>query len=85
MDLPIFERIISMSSFSISCHSGFMVQISGFNKTNLIDIINKRDFIWYNCWKPLNTKHKFIFKSIGDKKISLKNIFKSILNSSKKF
>ena len=65
LNLNIFERIISFSSLSISCHSGFLVQIAGFNKTSLIDIINKKDFMWYSCWKPLNTNHKFIFKSNG--------------------
>ena len=74
-----------MSSFVISCHSGFLVQISGFNKTNVIDIINKEDFTWYNCWKPLNTKHKFVFKSNSKEKITLNNIFKNIFKSSKKF
>lgn len=85
LNLAIFERMIAMSSFCISCHSGFMVQISGFNSTNIIDIINRRDLTWYNCWKPLNTKHKFIFKSNYEKKNSLNHIFKNILRSSKKF
>ena len=74
-----------MSSFSISCHSGFLVQISGFNKTNVIDIINKKDFNWYNCWKPLNTKHKFIFKSNLKKKIPLNIILNNILKSLKTY
>ena len=74
-----------MSSYSISCHSGFLVQISGFNKTNIFDIINKRDLMWYSCWKPLNTKHKFIYKSNFNKKIKLKSIFKQIINTSERF
>ena len=85
LNLALFERIISMSSLAISCHSGFLVQISGFNKTNVIDIINKKDLNWYQCWKPLNTKHKFIFKSNLRKKLTLKNIFNNIYKSSKKF
>ena len=85
LDLGIFERIISMSVFAISCHSGFLVQISGFNKTSIIDIINKRDLIWYSCWKPLNTKHKFVFKSKLKNKNSLKYVFNRIIIESKTF
>ena len=85
LNLALFERLIAMSSFAISCHSGFLVQISGFNKTNVIDIINKKDLTWYSCWRPLNTNHKFIFKSNSKGIITLNNIFKNIFNSSKKF
>ncbi len=84
LNLDIFERIIAMSSFSISCHSGFLVQISGFNNANIIDVINKKDFKWYSCWRPLNTTHNFVYKSNFKKKFSLKFIFKQILNISKK-
>jgi len=62
-NLFFFERLIKYSICSISCHSGFLVQIAGANSTNLIDIINRKDYNWYSCWKPKNTKHKFIFKS----------------------
>ena len=79
LNLMFFERLIANSLYSISCHSGFMVQISGCNQTNIIDIINKKDYLWYSCWKPLNTKHKFIFKSNLKKKITLKKIFLSII------
>ena len=85
LNLAIFERMIAMSSYSISCHSGFLVQISGFNKTNIVDIINKKDLTWYSCWKPLNTNHKFVYKSDFFKKITLKSIFKKIINVSKNF
>ncbi|MBD1138124.1 hypothetical protein IDH18_00750 [Pelagibacterales bacterium SAG-MED41] len=85
LNLAIFERMIAMSSYSISCHSGFLVQISGFNNTNIIDIINKKDFQWYSCWKPLNTKHKFVYKSNLNKKIQLNSIFKQIVTVANKF
>ena len=62
-NLPFFERLINHSICSISCHSGFLVQIAGANSSNLIDIIHKKDYNWYGSWKPKNTKHKFIFKS----------------------
>ncbi len=62
-NLLFFERLINHSICSVSCHSGFLVQMAGSNSCNLIDIINKRDYNWYSSWKPKNTKHKFIFKS----------------------
>ena len=85
LTLDIFERMINLSTYSISCHSGFLVQISGFNNTNIIDVINKRDITWYSCWKPYNTKHKFVFKSDMNSKNDLNSIFKQIINASKKF
>ncbi len=85
LNLALFERMIAMSLYSISCHSGFLVQISGFNRTNIIDIINKKDLTWYSCWKPLNTKHKFVYKSDFNKKIKLKFIFNKIISVSRNF
>lgn len=73
-DIYLFEKFIGNSYCSVSCHSGFLVQVSGVNKNRVIDIINKKDFIWYSCWKPLNTKHKFIYKSINNAKVNLNAI-----------
>ena len=72
--LNIMERMIYYSLFAISCHSGFLVQISGTNNSKVIDIINKKDFIWYSCWVPKNTFHKFVFKSNDKKSFELKKI-----------
>ena len=70
LDIFLFERFIKESKVNISCHSGFLVQVSGANESKIIDIINKNDHKWYNCWRPSNTFHKFIFKSdINNKKI----------------
>jgi len=84
MNLHFLERVIKFSFCSISCHSGFLVQVGGSNTANLIDIINKRDLIWYSCWKPKNTNHNFIFKS-DLKKIPLIKILNSILLKIVKF
>jgi predicted nucleic-acid-binding Zn-ribbon protein len=73
------ERFINYSSYSISCHSGFLVQVAGANTSKIIDIINNNDYKWYSCWKPKNTVHKFVFKSTVNK-ISLTIILKSILS-----
>ena len=84
-NLNVMERLINYSIYSISCHSGFLVQIAGCNKTKIIDIINKKDLIWYSCWKPLNTKHKFVFKSNYEQKFNIQKILNNIVKISKKF
>ena len=48
-------------------------------------VVNKRDLTWYSCWKPLNTQHKFVYKSSFNKRIELKSIFKQIINASRGF
>ena len=78
-DIFLFERLINYADFNVSCHSGFLVQVCGANKSKVIDIINKNDFIWYSCWKPFNTFHKFIFKTNSkNEKKNLKSIFISL-------
>ena len=72
-----FERLINESVCSVSCHSGFLVQMAGVNSTNLVDIINKQDYKWYSSWKPKNTNHKFVFKSNKVKK-PINLIFKNL-------
>ena len=83
-NLFFFERLINNSICAISCHSGFLVQIAGANSSDIIDIINKTDYKWYSCWKPHNTKHKFIYKSLKSKK-STNLIFKDLLTAIKFF
>ena len=85
VNLELMEQIIKNSIFSISCHSGFITQIAGANSANLIDIINKKDLRWYSCWKPKNTRHKFLFKSIANSKLPIKLLFKNIGNVIKNF
>ena len=85
LNLNVMERFINHSVYSVSCHSGFLVQIAGCNKTKIIDIINKKDFIWYSCWKPLNTKHKFVFKSTYGQKFDAEKIFNNIVKITKNF
>ena len=76
--LEIMERMINYSKFAVSCHSGFLVQVSGANKSRIIDIINKKDFVWYSCWVPKNTFHKFVFKSNERKNFGIKKILYDI-------
>ena len=83
-NLFIFERLINNSVCSISCHSGFLVQIAGAYSSDLIDIIHKKDYKWYSSWKPKSTRHKFIFKSHKFNH-SIDNIFMNIENTLKSF
>ena len=83
-NLYFFERLIKHSLCSISCHSGYLVQVAGSNSLKLIDIINKIDYKWYSSWKPLNTKHKFIYKSFKNKK-SINLIFDDLILALKSF
>ena len=83
-NLFLFERLIKHSICSISCHSGFLVQIAGTNSAKLIDIINKNDYKWYSCWKPKNTIHQFIFKSDSKKKFPINKIFENLSSKIKK-
>tara|TARA_B110000881_G_scaffold129180_1_gene113477 strand:+ start:48 stop:1184 length:1137 start_codon:yes stop_codon:yes gene_type:complete len=78
LELFLFERFIKYSIASISCHSGFMVQVAGANNSTIIDIINQKDKIWYDCWRPKNTIHYFIYKSELERKIDLNEIFLKI-------
>lgn len=78
-NLDEMETLIRYSQYSISCHSGFLVQIAGSNSTKVIDIINKSDFIWYSSWIPKNTFHKFIYKSDFSNNYSLKDIINNLI------
>ena len=78
LELFLFERFIKYSIASISCHSGFLAQVAGANNSTIIDIINQKDQIWYDCWKPKNTIHYFVYKSEPERKFNINEIFLSI-------
>ena len=73
-----FERLINYSKLAISCHSGFMVQVCGTNKCEVLDILNEEDCKWINHWVPLNTNYKRVFKSINDKSLNFEEIIGQI-------
>ena len=59
--------------------------MAGANSTKIVDIIDKKDLIWYSSWKPKNTHHKFVFKSNRNKKFFLKKIFKDLAKQIRNF
>ena len=73
-----FERLINYSKLAISCHSGFMVQVCGTNKSEVLDILNEKDGRWIDHWVPLNTNYKRIFKSINNKSLNFDEIIRQI-------
>ena len=68
----------------LSYQSPYLVQVSGANNSKIIDIINKKDLIWYSCWVPKNTFHKFVFKSNNKEFFELKKILFDISKIIKK-
>lgn len=78
LEIYLFENFLKNSVCNISCHSGFVTQVSGANNVKVIDLINELDFVWYNCWKPLNTPHYFVYKSNEYNKITLNDLSKKI-------
>ena len=80
LNIFMFEQFLRYSKLNISCHAGFVAQVCGANGGKILDIINENDHMWYSCWKPVNTYHKFIFKSDKNKnKKKLDEIFNEIV------
>ena len=79
LNIFMFEQFLKYSKLNISCHAGFVAQVCGANNGKILDIINENDHLWYSCWKPRNTYHKFIFKSDKNRnKKKLDDIFDEI-------
>ena len=78
LEFNVFERFINYASLNISCHSGSLVQLTGFNKAKCIDIINKKDKLWVSCWIPSNNNYQQIFKDNDDKRMTINQIFENI-------
>ena len=79
-NIPIFdfERLIFKSKYVLSCHSGFVVQVCGANSSHVIDLLNSKDCMWYDCWVPYNTQYSRVLKSDGKRKYSHSEITNQI-------
>ena len=79
-DLPLkeFYDLINNSLINISCHAGFFVHISLFNKKRTIDIINEHEEKWLNTWITDTDQYKIVHKSNTKEKYSIEEIFKKI-------
>jgi len=82
-DLFLEERVISNSSWNISCHSGILVHSAASNQKKIIDILPKNQFLIQSCWTP--SKNYFqIPKQLNSLKIDINNIFMNVINIIKK-
>ena len=79
-DLPLkeFYDLINNSLINISCHAGFFVHISLYNKKRTIDVINKNEEKWLNTWITDKDQYKTVHKSNTKEKYSIEEIFKEI-------
>ena len=79
-DLPLkeFYNLINNSLMNISCHAGFFVHISLYNKKRTIDVINKNEEKWLNTWITDKDQYKTVHKSNTKEKYSIEEIFKEI-------
>ena len=78
LDIFLFERFINSSVIALSCHSGYLVQISGYNKAKVLDLINYDEKLWVSCWIPPNQNYKQIYKDKNNVKLSIRDILKEI-------
>ncbi len=78
LNIELMERFINYSKLSVSCHSGYFIQTTGFNKANVIDIINENEKLWVSCWQTLNNNYKQIYKNDKQYRFNLEKIFKEI-------
>jgi len=74
------ERIISNSSWNISCHSGFFVQTSAALNKKIIDIIPKKQVLVQSCWVP-SRNYFSILKQVDDVKFDIDIIFQNLIST----
>ena len=77
-DLFLEERIISSSSWNISCHAGILVHSAASNNKKIIDILPQDQFLIQSCWVP-STNYFQTPKKIGNLKININNIFNNLI------
>lgn len=80
LDIFLFERFINASIVALSCHSGYLVQVSGFNNAKILDLINSEEKLWVSCWIPPNENYKQIYKDNNNIKLSINEILTDIKN-----
>ena len=80
-DIPLeeFYDLINNSFINISCHAGFFVHMSLYNKIKTIDIINEYDEKWLNTWISNKDQYKIVYKSNLKEKYNIEKIFKKII------
>ena len=75
-DIPLLEfyNLIKKSDLNISCHGGFFVHASIYNKKKTIDLINLKEEKWLNSWITKDDCYKIVYKSDLNKKYNINDI-----------
>ena len=84
-DVPLkeFNFLINKSDLNISCHGGFFVHSSLYNKKMTIDLINFSQKKWLSAWVTPCDNYKIMYKSDLTKKIDIRDIIKKLSNEIK--
>jgi len=77
-DLFLEERIISSSSWNISCHAGILVHSAAANQKKIIDILPENQLLIQTCWVP-STNYFQVLKQTNDKKFDINKIFNNLI------
>jgi len=85
-NIPLIEfyYLIKRSVLNFSCHAGFFVHASLYNKKKTIDLISSLEEKWLNSWVTKNDNYKIMYKSNLNKKFSILDILMKLNNEIKK-
>ena len=85
-DVPLIEfyYLIKKSILNFSCHAGFFVHASLYNKKRTIDLISSTEEKWLNSWITKADNYKIMYKSNLDKKYNILDILIRLNNEIKK-
>jgi len=79
-----FHYLIKKSDLNFSCHAGFFVHASLYNKKKTIDLINSTEEKWLNSWVTKDENYKIMYKSNLNKKIRILDILINLNDEIKK-
>jgi len=85
-DLPLteFNYLIKKSDLNFSCHAGFFVHASLYNKKKTIDLISSTEEKWLNSWITKDANYKIMYKSNLNKRFSILDILIKLNDEIKK-
>ena len=79
-----FYYLIKKSALNFSCHAGFFVHASLYNKKKTIDLISSTEEKWLNSWITKDDNYQIMYKSNLNKKFSILDILIKLNNEIKK-
>ena len=72
------------SDLNFSCHAGFFVHASLYNKKKTIDLISSTEEKWLNSWITKDANYKIMYKSNLNKRFSILDILIKLNDEIKK-